>query len=208
MTDERFRLYLVTDAGLCPRERLEETVEAALRGGVTMVQLREKELDSRAFYQEALALKRITDAYGVPLIINDRLDIMLAVDAAGLHIGQKDLPAPAARRVMGPDKLLGISARTLAEARQAKADGADYLGVGAVFPTATKKDAVWVGRETLREIRTAVEIPVVGIGGIGPGNLAQLYGSGIDGVAVVSAIMASPDPEAAAGTLREMAGRL
>ena len=208
MMHNPYSLYLVTDTDLCPRGKLLDVVEAAIRGGVTLVQLREKEISSRAFYEEARALKQITDRYGVPLIINDRLDIMLAVDAAGLHIGQSDIPAEAARRIMGPDKLLGLSAGTVQQAVAAKANGADYIGVGAVFPTATKRDAVWIGRETLRQIKAAAELPVVGIGGINAGNISQIYGSGIDGVAVVSALMGGEDPRAAAEELKEMVKQL
>lgn len=208
MMHNPYALYLVTDTDICPRERLLDVVEAAIQGGVTLVQLREKAISSRGFYEEALALKQLTDRYGVPLIINDRLDIMLAVDAAGLHIGQSDIPAEASRRIMGPDKLLGLSAGTVQQARDAKAAGADYIGVGAVFPTATKKDAVWIGKETLQEIKAAAALPVVGIGGIHAGNISQIYGSGIDGVAVVSAVMGSADPKAAAEALKEMVKQL
>lgn len=198
-----YELYLVTDTELCPREKLTETVEQAISGGVTLVQLREKDISSRAFYEEAQALKKITAYYHVPLIINDRLDIMLAVDADGLHIGQSDIPAAVARRIMGKNKILGLSAGTLEEAKKAKADGADYIGVGAVFPTSTKKDAVWVGKEALREIKAQTSLPIVGIGGICAENINQIYGSGIDGIAVVSAIMASKDPKGAAEVLKE-----
>ncbi len=137
-----YALYLVTDSELCPRENLLAQVEGALKGGVTMVQLREKDLGSLAFYQTAVRMKALTDRYHVPLIINDRLDIALAVDAAGVHVGQSDLPASVVRRLVGPEKLVGVSASTVAEAVIAYNDGADYLGVGAVFPTSTKKDAV------------------------------------------------------------------
>lgn len=199
----KYALYLVTDTGICPRENLLTCVEEAILGGVTMVQLREKDISSRAFYEEAVALKKITQKYHVPLIINDRLDIMLAVDADGLHIGQSDIPAAVARRLMGGDKILGLSAGNLIEAQQAKLDGADYLGIGAIFPTSTKKDARFIGTETLREIKKAVALPMVGIGGIQKGNIDALYGSGIDGVAVVSAIMGSDDPGNAARALRD-----
>lgn len=198
-----YELYLVTDTDLCSREKLTETVEKAILGGVTLVQLREKDISSRAFYEEALALKKVTEYYHVPLIINDRLDIMLAVEADGLHIGQSDIPAAVARRIMGENKILGLSAGNLEEARKAKADGADYIGVGAVFPTSTKKDAVWIGKKALREIKTQTTIPIVGIGGINAENIGQIYGSGIDGIAVVSAIMASKDPRSAAAALKE-----
>lgn len=200
--ENNYALYLVTDTGICPRENLLTCVEEAILGGVTMVQLREKEISSRDFYEEAAALKKITHKYQVPLIINDRLDIMLAVDADGLHIGQSDIPASVARRLIGGNKILGLSAGNLSAAQQAKLDGADYLGVGAVFPTATKQDAKFIGTETLKEIKKAVALPIVGIGGIKKENIDALNGSGIDGVAVVSAIMGSDDPRSAAVNLR------
>ena len=206
--DNPYALYLVTDTEICPRKKLCQTVENAILGGVTMVQLREKDLDSRTFYQEALALKEITSRYGIPLLINDRLDIALAIDADGLHIGQSDLPVAVVRRILGPDKLLGVSVDTLAQAETAKRAGADYFGVGAVFPTTTKDDASYVGIQIPGEIRRALNLPVVGIGGISKETLPLLYGSGIDGIAVVSAIMASSDPQAASKILREMVKNL
>lgn len=198
-----YALYLVTDSELCPRENLLAQVEGALKGGVTMVQLREKDLGSLAFYQTAVKMKALTDRYHVPLIINDRLDIALAVDAAGVHVGQSDLPASVVRRLMGPEKLVGVSASTVAEAVIAYNDGADYLGVGAVFPTSTKKDAVNIKDSIamLTAIHAAVPIPMVGIGGIHEKNIDRLYGTDIDGVAVVSALMCAKDPEAAATRL-------
>ncbi len=194
-------LYLVTDSSLCPREQLPQVVEQALQGGVTMVQVREKDCSSRVFYETALRVQEVTRRYGVPLIINDRLDVALAVDADGLHIGQSDLPARVARRILGEGKLLGVSAGTLEEARQAVADGADYLGVGAVFPTGTKEDADAVGVDGLRRICADVNVPVVAIGGLKADNLSQLAGTGADGVAVVSAIVGQRDPRAAAQNL-------
>ncbi len=186
---------------MCPREQLPGVVEQAIEGGVTMVQLREKDCSSRVFYETALCVQEVTRHYGVPLLINDRLDIALAVDAEGLHIGQSDLPASVARRILGKEKLLGVSAGTLEEARQAVADGADYLGVGAVFPTDTKEDADAVGVEGLKQICAAVDIPIVGIGGLKEHNLPVLEGTGIDGIAVVSAIVAQKDPRGAAQQL-------
>ena len=186
-------LYLVTDPSA--GEKTEEIVKEAVAGGVTMVQLREKTAGSLSFYERALRLKRVTREAGVPLIINDRTDIMLAADADGLHVGQSDLPAAVARRLIGPDKILGVSAHTVEEAVRAEKDGADYLGVGAVFPTATKKDAESVSYETLKEICETVSIPVVAIGGIGEKNIGKLAGSGIRGIAVVSAIMNAENPE-------------
>lgn len=196
-------LYLVTDSDLCPPEKVPGVVEKAIRGGVTLVQLREKTASSREFYQRALAVKAVTQAYHVPLIINDRLDIALAVDADGLHIGQEDLPASVARRILGPDKLLGVSVSTVEEAMAAAQDGADHLGVGALFPTDTKEVDHLVDALAIRQIRQQSGLPLVGIGGIKASNMGVLRGSLADGVAVVSAIMCSHDPEAAARELGE-----
>jgi len=162
-----YTLYLVTDRELFPGIKLAEAVEQAILGGVTMVQLREKNVSSRDFYTVAMEIKEITDRYNVPLIINDRLDIALAIDAAGLHVGQDDLPARVARRALaGTGKILGVSAATVAEALQAQVDGADYIGAGSVFTTGTKKDVRPIDRDELIRIRQAVNIPVVAIGGI------------------------------------------
>ena len=199
-----YTLYLCTDRGLMSTPTLEEAVEAAIRGGVTLVQLREKDCSSGEFYRTAVSIKKITDAAGIPLIINDRLDIALAVDAAGLHIGQTDLPAQVARRILGPDKILGVSTATLQEAQKAQADGADYIGVGAMFATGTKKNARSVTMEGLAEIRRGVDIPIVVIGGVNEKNCAQFNGTGIDGLAIVSAIIAKPDIEAAAREIRSI----
>lgn len=196
-------LYLVTDPHMS-RSGVEDTVEKALKGGVTLVQLREKEGDTGELYQKAMRLKAVTDAYRVPLIIDDRIDVMLAVDAAGVHVGQSDMPAAIARKLIGPDKILGVSAGTLEEAVQAEKDGADYLGVGAVFPTQTKKDADPVSAETLKEIVRTVSIPVVAIGGIKKENIPLLKDLGLAGVAVVSAIMAAEDPEKEAKELSSL----
>jgi len=196
-------LYLVTDRGLAGNRDFEEIVVAAIRGGATLVQLREKTADSGEFYKIACGIKRVTDFYHVPLIINDRADIALAVDAAGVHVGQSDIPAAAVRRIIGEEKILGVSARTVEEAEKAESDGADYLGVGAVFPTATKKDAEAVSAETLRKICRAVEIPIVAIGGVNANSMDKLSGSGISGIAVVSAIMGVEKPETAARLLKE-----
>lgn len=198
-----YSCYLVTDSTLCPRERLPETAEQAILGGVTMVQLREKDCSGRAFYETALRLREITRHYGVPLLVNDRLDMALAIDADGLHIGQSDIPAAVARRILGAEKLLGVSAGTAAQARQAVADGADYLGVGAIFPTDTKTDADAVGTDGLRTIRAAADVPIIAIGGLNEKTLPLLAGTGIDGVAVVSAIVGQADPRAAARRLHE-----
>ena len=199
-----YTLYLCTDRALMSAPTLEEAVEAAIRGGVTLVQLREKDCSSREFYETALSIKRITDSHGVPLIINDRLDIALAVDAAGLHIGQSDLPASVARKILGPDKILGVSTARLDEAVKAQEDGADYLGVGAMFATGTKKNTRTVTMEGLAEIRRAVDIPIVVIGGVNEKNCTQFRGTGVDGLAIVSAIIAKPDIEAAAREIKSL----
>ncbi len=199
-----YTLYLCTDRALMSAPTLEEAVEAAIRGGVTLVQLREKDCSSREFYETALSIKRITDSHGVPLIINDRLDIALAVDAAGLHIGQSDLPASVARKILGPGKILGVSTARLDEAVKAQEDGADYLGVGAMFATGTKKNTRTVTMEGLAEIRRAVDIPIVVIGGVNEKNCTQFRGTGVDGLAIVSAIIAKPDIEAAAREIKSL----
>ena len=178
-----------------------ETVDQAIGGGVTLVQLREKTATSRDFYELALRVKAVTDGHNVPLIINDRLDIALAVDADGLHIGQEDLPVAVARRLLGPDKILGATAATVKDAVAAQAAGADYLGSGAVYPTSTKQGKALLPLTTLSQIKQAVHIPVVAIGGISADNIAPVRQSGVDGVAVVSSIMNSPDP---ASTAKEM----
>lgn len=199
-----YTLYLCTDRGLMSAPTLEEAVEAALRGGCTLVQLREKDCSSREFYETAVRIKRVTDAYRIPLIINDRVDIALAADAAGVHLGQSDLPAAAARAILGPDKILGVSAARVDEAVKAVEDGADYLGVGAMYATGTKSNTRPVSMELLQRIRQAVPVPIVVIGGIGPKNAANFRDMGINGLAVVSAIIAQPDIEAAARELKRI----
>lgn len=193
-----YTLYLVTDRDVLKGRDLCEAIEASIKGGVTLVQLREKDISSLDFYNLAVAVKKITDKYNVPLIINDRIDIALAVDAAGVHVGQSDIPANVARKIIGEDKILGISAATLEEAKLAEAEGADYLGIGAVFPTDTKKDARSVSVELLDEIKKSLTVPVVGIGGISESNVELLKESKIDGIAVVSAILGKDDIEQAA----------
>jgi len=199
-----YTLYLVTDRALMSTSTLEEGVEQAIRGGVTLVQLREKQASSLEFYQTALRVKSITDSYDVPLIINNRVDIALAVDAGGVHVGQSDLPAACVREILGPDKILGVSASSLEEALIAVEDGADYLGVGAMFATGTKTDADITTIEELKRIRQAVPVPIVVIGGINKHTLPCFAGTGIDGIAVVSAIIAAADVEAAARELKEL----
>ena len=202
-SDVDYTLYLCTDRDLMRADTVEDAVRQALLGGVTMVQLREKNCSAKEFFETAQRVKKITDQAGVPLIINDRVDIALAVDADGVHVGQSDIPAAEARRLLGPDKIIGVSARTVEQARKAEADGADYLGVGAVFPTTSKDDAAEVSYDTLKAICEAVSIPVVAIGGITQENVVKLAGSGIDGVAVISAIYAQKDIKKAAADLKE-----
>ena len=199
-----YTLYLVTDRQLMSCDSLTEAVEQAILGGCTMIQLREKELPSLEFYNQAVAVKQVTDKYHIPLIINDRIDIAMAVQATGVHIGQHDLPAAAVRKVIGENMLLGVSASSIAEAIQAQQDGADYLGVGAMFPTVTKTDAESVSMEELQKIRTAVSLPIVVIGGINKGNAGRFKPMGIDGLAVVSAIIAQSDIKAAAAELKDL----
>ncbi len=202
------RLYVVTDRAWLNGGKLEEQVEQAIEGGATLVQLREKSLATGEFIAAAERVKRVTDHYGVPLIINDRLDVMLAVDAAGLHIGQDDMPARTARRLLGPDRILGVSVADCDQALEAEGDGADYLGAGAVFPTGTKLDATEVDYGQLQRLTATVRVPVVAIGGINEHNALELCGSGIRGIAVVSAIFGRPDIRAAARAMRELAERI
>lgn len=197
-----YSLYLVTDRMLMRTKTLGEAVEQAVIGGCTMVQLREKEILSLDFYVLASEMKKITDRYGIPLIINDRIDIAMAVGAAGVHIGQKDIPADIARKVIGKEMLLGVSAVSAAEAVNAAKAGADYLGVGAMFPTGTKPDAGFVSMEELGRIRKAVDIPIVVIGGISKENAMLFQPMGIDGLAVVSAVIAQPDIKKSAADLK------
>ena len=196
------RLYLITDRSWLGGRSLEDQVEAALEAGATCLQLREKHLEEGAFLAQAVRIKEIAHRHGVPLIINDNLRVALESGADGLHVGQGDLQAQKARALLGPEKILGVSARTVEQALAAQAAGADYLGVGAVFPTSTKPEAAEVPWETLGEICRAVEIPVVAIGGITAQRLPQLAGSGIAGAAVISAVFAQPDiPAAVRGLL-------
>ena len=190
-------LYAVTDRAWTGKQTLYEQVEAALKGGVTCVQLREKELDETAFLQEAKELCALCRRYGVPFIVNDNVEIAIACGADGIHVGQEDLAAGEVRCRVGENMILGVSVHTVEEACQAVRDGADYLGLGAVFPTSTKTDADQMSNETLRDICGAVEIPVVAIGGLNRDNILRLSGSGVDGVALVSAIFGAEDIEAA-----------
>ena len=196
MNREALRLYLVTNRYQDSLESFLEKVETACRSGVTIVQLREKNLTTNQYYQLAKQVKEITDAYQVPLIIDDRLDICLAVDAAGLHIGDDELPVSVARQVLGPEKILGVTAKTVKRALEAEEGGADYLGTGAIFPTTTKENAPITLISTLKTICQTVAIPVVAIGGLTSENIEQLIGTGIAGVAVVRDLMQAEDIEA------------
>lgn len=188
-----YSIYLVTDEACLHGRPLLECVEEALTAGVTLVQYRAKAADGGVLYAEACKLKELCDKYGVPLIINDRLDIALAVGAAGVHLGQDDLPCAVARRLLGEDFIIGVSAHNPAEAVQAVSEGADYLGCGAVFGTATKHDVAKLGLENLRAIRKAVAVPMVGIGGITADNYAEVLATGANGAAIVSGILAQDD---------------
>lgn len=199
-----YTLYLVTDRRLMSTATLIEAVEQAILGGCTMIQLREKNISSLDFYRQSVEVKKITEQYHVPFIINDRIDIAIAVNADGVHIGQSDIPAAIARDLIGTDMLLGVSAASVKEAVQAANDGADYLGVGAMFPTGTKTDANYVSIEELKKIRHAVNLPIIAIGGINKGNIKQFHDTGINGLAVVSAIIAQPDIQKAAAEMKSM----
>ena len=195
-------LYGVTDRAWLGSRTLAQQVEDSLRGGATMIQLREKHLALDALQKEALEIQALCRRYQVPFLLNDNVDLAVQLSADGVHVWQDDLDAGLARAKLGPDRILGVSAHTVQEALQAQAAGADYLGVGAVFPTGTKGDASPLSYETLREICAAVDIPVVAIGGINAHNVRRLVGSGIQGIAVVSALYAQPDIAQAARTLR------
>ena len=196
MNREALRLYLVTNRYQDSLESFLEKIETACRSGVTIVQLREKNLTTNQYYQLAKQVKEITDAYQVPLIIDDRLDVCIAVDAAGLHIGDDELPVSVARQVLGPEKILGVTAKTVKRALEAEEGGANYLGTGAIFPTSTKENAPITLISTLKTICQRVAIPVVAIGGLTSENIAQLVGTGIAGVAVVRDLMQAEDIEA------------
>lgn len=198
-------LYAVTDRAWLGDKTLSWQVEESLKGGATMIQLREKHLDHEHFLKEAKKIKELCRKYQVPFLINDDVDLAVEVDADGVHVGQHDMEAGEVRKKIGPNRILGVSAQTVEQALLAQQAGADYLGVGAVFPTGTKDDADAVSIQTLGEICRAVSIPVVAIGGIGQHNVMQLAGSGICGIAVVSAIYAQPDIQNAASTLHALA---
>ena len=197
-------LYAVTDRTWLGEETLYQQVEKTLKGGATFIQLREKHLDDAAFLEEAVELKELCRRYHVPFVINDNVEIALKMDADGVHVGQSDMEAGNVREKLGPNKIIGVSAQTVEQAVLAEQRGADYLGVGAVFPTGSKDDADDVSHETLKAICEAVSIPVIAIGGISRNNVMELAGSGICGIAVISAIFAQPDIEAATKELRTL----
>ena len=187
-------LYLVIDKS-DDVEKFLKTIEEAIKGGVSVVQIREKTAETLDFYNLALKVKEITSKYNVPLIINDRVDVALAIDADGVHVGQSDMPCDVTRKLVGPNKIVGVSAATIDEAKKAENDGADYIGTGAVFPTSTKDDAPKITKKELKEVVDSINIPVVAIGGITIDNASELLDTGIAGLSVVSAIMSSDDPK-------------
>ncbi len=195
-------LYLVTDSTGLEEEDFLSRIEAACRGGITLLQLREKERSGGAYLHLARRVKKISDGYRIPLLIDDRVDIALAVDAAGVHIGQEDLPVAVARKLLGSNKIVGATAKTVEQALAAREQGADYLGVGAIYPTTTKVKTVLTRVETLADIVHEAQLPVTAIGGLNAENCDILAGSGFSGIAVVSAIMKASDPESAARILR------
>ena len=205
---EDMLVYAVTDRAWLKGENLKDQVEKALKGGVTFVQLREKNLDRRLFLEEAAAIKELCDSFHVPFVINDDVDIARQIHADGVHVGQSDMEAADVRRLLGEDAILGVSAETVEQALRAQAHGADYLGVGAIFPTGSKDDAAAVSMETLRAICAAVDIPVIAIGGITADNVIELSGSGICGIAVISAIFAQKDIVSATKDLKEQTLRM
>lgn len=205
---EDMRLYAVTDRSWLRGRTLYEQVEEALQGGVTFVQLREKTLSEEEFLEEAKKIKGLCKKYRVPFIINDKVEIAIACDADGVHVGQNDMKAENVREKLGPDKIIGVSARTVEQALLAQEQGADYIGSGACFATSTKQDANVIDHEELKRICKAVDIPVVAIGGISEENALELGGSGVDGIAVVSAIFAKENIKEAAEKLRELSERI
>ena len=196
-------LYVITDSTYHTVETLLHAVDQACAGGATLIQLREKDSGGRAYLALAQRVKAVTDRYNVPLIIDDRVDVALACDAAGVHVGASDLPVAVCRRLLGPDKIVGATAKSVEAAKAAYEDGADYLGTGAIFPTTTHVTTKITPVETLNEICRTVPIPVVAIGGLNADNMDVLAGSPIAGVAVVSAVMKADDPRAAAAHIRE-----
>lgn len=208
MNNIDYSVYLVTDRDLLKGRKLTEVIEEAILGGTSIVQLREKCASSLEFYEIAKEVKKITDKYNVPLIINDRIDIALAIDASGVHLGQSDIPCSIARKILPKGKIIGVSAHNLKEAEKALKDGADYLGCGAVFNTSTKKDVTTLSYEGLKEITDNINIPIVAIGGINENNIITLKGSGINGVAVVSSIIGKENVKDASKNLKELVKKL
>lgn len=200
MNNINLSLYLVTDNSE-NEEKFLKTIEEAILGGVSVVQIREKTADTLEFYNLALKVKEITTKYNIPLIVNDRVDIALAIDADGVHVGQSDMPCDITRELIGKEKILGVSAATIEEAKKAEMDGADYIGTGAVFPTTTKDDAESVTKKELTDIVNSINIPVVAIGGINLENADELKDTGIAGLSVVSAIMSADNPKKASEEL-------
>lgn len=205
---EELLLYAVTDRSWLGDSTLYKQVEEALEGGATFIQLREKNLETEVFMEEAREIKELCKRYRVPFVINDSVEIALDVDADGVHVGQSDMEAGDVRRRLGEDKIIGVSAQTVEQALLAQEHGADYLGVGAVFPTGSKADATEVDMDTVKAICRAVDIPVIAIGGIGAGNVMELAGSGICGIAVISALFAQPDIKAAARDLKALTKKM
>ena len=201
--DKDLLLYAITDRHWLGEQTLHEQVQETLEGGATFIQLREKELDYDSFLEEAYDIQALCREYDVPFVINDNVELAVECDADGVHVGQSDMAAGDVRKMIGPDKILGVSAQTVEQAKLAEEKGADYLGVGAVFPTGSKDDADEVSHETLKEICEAVSIPVVAIGGITIDNIPELAGSGICGISVISAIFASSDIKQATIDLKE-----
>lgn len=208
VSNESMRLYAVTDRSWLNGRPFVDEVEQVLKAGATFLQLREKDLDDAAMREEAKALKALAARYQVPFVVNDSVEIALSIDADGVHVGQSDIKGRNLRALLGADKILGVSANTVETAVAAEQSGADYIGVGAIFGTTTKKNAQNITVDTLLEIRRAVRIPIVAIGGINGQNIEQLAGSGIDGVAVISAIFAAPDVAAATRSLRAQSDHL
>ena len=195
-------LYFITDSTTVPEERFLPVVEAACKGGATIIQLREKDKSTREYMQLAEAVHAITSRYNIPLIIDDRVDVALAIGAEGVHVGQSDMPVHVARKLMGEGKIVGVTAKTVPQALEAYEQGADYLGCGAIYPTTTHVKTVITSVETLKEVVKAVPIPVNAIGGLNKDNIFVLKGSGIAGICAVSAIMKAVDPESAARELK------
>ena len=204
--DVDYSLYLVADSSYITLENAEKSISEAIAGGVTVIQLRAKDISTAEFYNMALKIKIITDSYNIPLIINDRVDVAMAADTAGVHVGQDDMPAGEVRRLIGENKILGVSVSNVKEALGAERDCADYLGAGAMFLTKTKSDAKYVSIRELEEIKVKAGIPVVAIGGININNAEKIFEAGADGIAVVSAILGEKDMKEAALKLKRLKG--